>query len=156
MTHPAWDEITCWRCNGHGIVSSYGANDFLGPAVCDKCEGNGILFLHKKTNTLALYPGGPLCGRMERMPEPDGKIAGDPELILKQVLAERDELLDALEDVTNQACFIKDPVHGECLDSGALSAYADALNMLAKYGIVEIIEAHGRRVTAKKVQRRQP
>lgn len=54
------------------------------------------------------------------------------------------QLLDALEDVINQACTDSD---GE-LDSMALTAYADAMRLLADYGRIEVTADRGRRVIA--------
>ena len=55
------------------------------------------------------------------------------------------DLLDMLADVIGQACY-RD---GGLLDSMAISAYADALRLLAEYGRVEIIKDVGRRVIAR-------
>ena len=57
------------------------------------------------------------------------------------------ELLDALHDCVNQACL----VNGE-YDSMALSAYADALELLEEHGRVKITEEFGRRVIAVPVE----
>jgi len=57
---------------------------------------------------------------------------------------EAKELLDTLADVINQACNDTDGV----LDSMALSAYGDAIRLLAEYGRVRIISEYGRRVIA--------
>jgi hypothetical protein len=59
---------------------------------------------------------------------------------------ECDDLLDTLADVINQAC--GDVYAGGIteLDSMALSAYADGMRTLARYGRLTIIEQHGRRV----------
>jgi hypothetical protein len=64
-------------------------------------------------------------------------------VIDKQVAEE--ELLDALDDVINQACWTE---HNGELDSMALSAYAHGLKVLAKHGRVQIIQSAGRRVIA--------
>jgi hypothetical protein len=55
-------------------------------------------------------------------------------------------LLDALEDVINQACLQDD---NRTLDSMALSSYAHGLHILADFNRVEIISEAGRRVIAK-------
>jgi hypothetical protein len=55
---------------------------------------------------------------------------------------ERDDLLDTLEDVINQACWID----GGGLDSSALSAYADGMRLLAKHNRLVIEREYGRRV----------
>ena len=60
-----------------------------------------------------------------------------------QALAERDELLDALADCIGQAC------GDNTLDSMALSAYRDGLELLVKHGRVVIESQHGRRVIAR-------
>jgi hypothetical protein len=68
-----------------------------------------------------------------------------------------EELLDALEDVVNQACstqqfrsHLGDNVGTDDweLDSMALSAYAHGLRTLAKHGRVKIEQQAGRRVIA--------
>lgn len=57
---------------------------------------------------------------------------------------EREQLRDALLDVVWQACG-----SGEGrLDSMALSAYANALRLLAEHGLVTIDDEYGRRVLA--------
>jgi hypothetical protein len=57
---------------------------------------------------------------------------------------EVENLLDALEDVINQAC----GDNGDTLDSMALSAYARGMRVLAEYGRVKIEQDAGRRVSA--------
>jgi hypothetical protein len=63
---------------------------------------------------------------------------------------ERDELLDALADCIGQSCHVNENglAYPHDLDSCALSAYADGLRLLAKYGKVEIKTDVGRRVIA--------
>lgn len=56
--------------------------------------------------------------------------------------AERDDLLETLADVTNQACRMDDGI----LDSMALSANAGAMRVLAEHGVIVIDEEYGRRV----------
>lgn len=69
---------------------------------------------------------------------------------------ERDCLLDALEDVVNQACSNPhDPKDPE-LDSMALSAYAHGMRTLAKYGWLEINSEHGRRVIGQRTEHEYP
>jgi len=51
-------------------------------------------------------------------------------------------LLDALEDMVNQACSVDD----RTLDSRALSAYAHGIRVLADYGRIRITAEYGRRV----------
>lgn len=63
------------------------------------------------------------------------------ELALKT--AAEKQLLDALDDVINQAC-----CEGDLVDSMALSAYADAMRLLEEYGRLEIRTDRGRRVIA--------
>jgi hypothetical protein len=60
----------------------------------------------------------------------------------KAVTTERDALRDALMEAVQQACYHKD---GE-VDSMALSAYADALRLLATAGLFTITHEVGRRV----------
>lgn len=55
------------------------------------------------------------------------------------------ELLEVLQDVVWQACYVRD---ANRLDSMALSAYADAIRLLARYERVRIVSEHGRRVIA--------
>lgn len=62
-------------------------------------------------------------------------------------MSEVDIILDTLADVIGQAC----SCDGE-LDSMALSAYADGLRLLAKYGRVKIVSEYGRRVIAEWVK----
>jgi hypothetical protein len=63
-------------------------------------------------------------------------------------LVDLDEATEIIVDLTNQACSTADG-----LDSMAISAYAEAIDYLAKRGIVEIDHQAGRRVTARWVQR---
>jgi len=65
--------------------------------------------------------------------------------------------LDILEDVINQACRIEstEESKGYYLDSIALSAYAEGLRFLAKYGRVEIKTEYGRRVIAKFIEKEE-
>jgi len=63
-------------------------------------------------------------------------------------LVDLDEPTEIIVDLTNQACSTADG-----LDSMAISAYAEAIDYLAKRGIVEIDHQAGRRVTARWVQR---
>jgi hypothetical protein len=65
---------------------------------------------------------------------------------IKELTEQRIELLDALDDVLAQACLMPDGT----LDSMALSAYADGLELLAEHGRVVIIQQNGRRVIAKR------
>jgi len=63
---------------------------------------------------------------------------------MKKVETEKEkELLETLEDVINQACGRS---RDDCIDSMALTAYAGAMRLLAKYGRIKIINDVGRRV----------
>ena len=55
----------------------------------------------------------------------------------------REDVIEALADVVGQSCQV-----GDQLDSMALSAYADALHLLARLGMVKIEMVTGRRVIA--------
>lgn len=57
----------------------------------------------------------------------------------------RGDLIEALLDCVNQSCRQSDGT----LDSMCISAYADALRILALLGEVVIVAEHGRRVIAK-------
>ena len=63
-------------------------------------------------------------------------------------LVDLDEATEIIVDLTTQACATDGG-----LDSMAISAYAEAIDYLAKRGIVEIDHQAGRRVTARWVQR---
>ncbi len=65
-----WRKESCVRCSGHGVVSSYtfDGSDFLGPEECDDCGGYGVVWVHRKTGTMAQYPGGRLMGRRSIQP----------------------------------------------------------------------------------------
>lgn len=65
---------------------------------------------------------------------------------------ERNEILDALCDAIAQAC---EQRSGE-LDSYALTAYANALRLLSRYGRVVITADVGRRVIARFVDANGP
>lgn len=56
----------------------------------------------------------------------------------------REDLIDALEDVVNQACALRTPAGGTELDSMALSAYAGGLRVLARLGRVRVTHEAGR------------
>lgn len=58
---------------------------------------------------------------------------------------ERNELLDTISDTLAQACGQRDGT----LDSLALTAYADAMKLLARYGRLTIDAESGRRVIAR-------
>ena len=55
-SYPGWEEIDCGCCNGLEWDGDY-------PTECSYCKGQGIKFHHKKTGTLAEYPGGSFLGR---------------------------------------------------------------------------------------------
>lgn len=60
---------------------------------------------------------------------------------------QREELIDALEDMVNQACTVADDREGGLhLDSMALSAYADGMRTLAKLDRIDVEHEVGRRV----------
>jgi hypothetical protein len=50
----AW--VQCHTCGGHGVYDGYDA----GPI---DCECNGGVIWRYPSGRLALYPGGPFCGR---------------------------------------------------------------------------------------------
>ena len=88
-------------------------------------------------------------------------LPGSPEWLIdgiKTALAEaddqaridRDEALEALADVVNQACY-SDKDRPE-LDSMAISAYADGMRVLAKHGRFQITHEVGRRVCGRLVE----
>lgn len=52
-----WTQVDCYCCNG----IAWGGDS---PMECDMCAGNGWYARHEKTGTLALWPGGPLRGRV--------------------------------------------------------------------------------------------
>ncbi len=52
---PCWEELDCGCCAGLEWGGNY-------PRECKRCNG-GIIFRHKKSGALALYPGGPFVGR---------------------------------------------------------------------------------------------
>ena len=52
---PGWEEIDCGCCSGLEWGGEY-------PRECLRCNG-GVIFRHKKSGALALYPGGPFVGR---------------------------------------------------------------------------------------------
>ena len=55
------------------------------------------------------------------------------------------ELLEVLDDVISQACYVSND-NGYYLDSMALSSYAWGMRILAEYGCIEITSELGRRV----------
>ncbi|MFW6173108.1 MAG: hypothetical protein ACOC5T_05130 [Elusimicrobiota bacterium] len=59
--YPGWEIIDCGCCNGIEWGEEY-------PKECRSCGGSGVLYRHKKSGTLALYPGGPFAGKSEKQP----------------------------------------------------------------------------------------
>lgn len=55
-------EVTCWNCDGHGLVSSwsYGVKE---PDECKICGGKGTVTFYPDSGTYVQYPGGKLLGR---------------------------------------------------------------------------------------------
>lgn len=52
------ERITCFRCDGHGIVDS----GYHHPDECPDCGGAGTIVRYE-SGAYAKYPGGPLLGR---------------------------------------------------------------------------------------------
>lgn len=65
ILYSGWEPWSCVVCMGYGHVPDYGplGMDFEGEKECDFCQGNGHIWKHSRTGTLALYPGGPLRGK---------------------------------------------------------------------------------------------
>lgn len=53
--HPGWFWLDCGCCAGIAWGGDY-------PDECRTCGGSGRIALHRRSKTLALYPGGPFCG----------------------------------------------------------------------------------------------
>ena len=53
---PGWLRVDCGCCAG----IEWGGE---APRECRDCGGNGLVALHEKSGRLALWPGGPFCGR---------------------------------------------------------------------------------------------
>ncbi len=51
-----WEHISCGCCNGLQWGGFY-------PRECHYCDGAGMLWRHRKSGALAMYPGGPFLGR---------------------------------------------------------------------------------------------
>lgn len=66
--------------------------------------------------------------------------------MIADLRAQNERLVDALLDATVQGCDW-DP-NTRVIDSGGFSAYADAIEVLARHGRVHITTAKGRRVIA--------
>ena len=73
-------------------------------------------------------------------PDPPGQQTNDPDC--------KTEILESLLTVLHQACHSEEKDGRLRLDSGAISAYADGLLTLEKYGCVRIVSEFGRRVIA--------
>ena len=56
--YPNWDVIDCGCCVGIEWGGEY-------PIECNRCGGSGWIYNHRKSGTLAQYPGGPFCGKVE-------------------------------------------------------------------------------------------
>lgn len=54
-----WYLIDCGCCNG----IEWGGEE---PRECNTCNGVGTYAFHKKSGVIAMYPGGPLLGRMSK------------------------------------------------------------------------------------------
>ena len=54
--YPGWVAIDCGCCAG----VEWGGDS---PEECRSCGGTGQIAQHNESRVLALYPGGPLCGR---------------------------------------------------------------------------------------------
>ena len=52
--NPEWEEMDCGCCAGLEWGGEY-------PKECKRCN-NGVIYHHKKSGVLALYPGGPFVG----------------------------------------------------------------------------------------------
>ena len=66
MTEPkSYERVTCWACNGHGIVPSYDMAGYMSPDECRTCNGAGTVVRYE-SGAYAEYPGGKLLGREPR------------------------------------------------------------------------------------------
>ena len=54
--YPTWQRIDCGCCAGIEWGGEY-------PVECTTCGGSGFIAKHIATGTLALWPGGSICGR---------------------------------------------------------------------------------------------
>lgn len=54
-------QITCRLCNGSGVVSAYGADDFLGAGECPACCCGTVTVY--ESGATAAWPGGPFLGQ---------------------------------------------------------------------------------------------
>lgn len=71
--------------------------------------------------------------------------------LILQAMRDKQELIDVLRWVIVQACEVPNHEGDAILDSMALSAYADALRLLERYGVVRIKNEVGRRVIAEEL-----
>ena len=55
--HPGWMAVDCGCCAG----IKWGGET---PDECDSCGGSGRVAWHPASGVLALWPGGPLAGRL--------------------------------------------------------------------------------------------
>lgn len=49
--YPGWDMLDCGCCAGIQWGGEY-------PEECNRCNGNGVIYKHRKSGVLAEYPGG--------------------------------------------------------------------------------------------------
>lgn len=63
--YPGWVRVDCGCCAG----LEWGGFE---PRTCRDCGGNGFLAKHVASGTMALYPGGPLRGRVASTAETTG------------------------------------------------------------------------------------
>ena len=54
--YPKWDVLDCGCCGGLEWGGEY-------PRECQRCGGGGVIFRHRKSAALAMYPGGPFIGQ---------------------------------------------------------------------------------------------
>lgn len=80
------------------------------------------------------------------------KWLDEKERQLGKAYEEIEKLLDALEDITSQACFMG---NDKPWDSMALSANAHAMRVLSDHGILEITKEVGRRVIANYIRKQE-
>ena len=63
----SFNRITCYRCDGHGVIASYDMDGFLSPDECPDCGGAGTIVQYE-SGAIASWPGGPLLGRVPALP----------------------------------------------------------------------------------------
>ena len=54
--YPNWQMLDCGCCAG----IQWGGDE---PRECKRCDGSGVLALHRHSRVLAHYPGGPFVGQ---------------------------------------------------------------------------------------------